>query len=135
MEALCQGNKIEKKADDVEEVDIIQPAHNGEQPPEEPNELDFEAQVKLAKKKARCERLKVTCKYCSEDFATKQTLASHLAKGICLGKGYMCLRCFKVKRTPSELQRHQSSEKKCIISKSACIKRDEKGNVNVIIER
>lgn len=61
-------------------------------------------------------------------------MESHLSKGICIGKGYMCLRCFKIKRTASELQRHQGAETKCKISDRASIRRDEHGNVNVIIK-
>lgn len=80
-------------------------------------------------------KIRHVCKYCNDSFATKQTLAAHAAKGICLGRGYMCLRCFKVKRTASELQRHQSAENKCKPSDRASVRRDEHGNVNIIIER
>ena len=75
------------------------------------------------------------CKLCGDSFATRQTLQSHFSNGVCLGKGYMCLRCFKVKRTPHELQRHQRSETKCKPSTRASVRRDENGNVNIIIKR
>lgn len=75
------------------------------------------------------------CKLCGDSFATRQTLNSHFSNGVCLGKGYMCLRCFKVKRTPHELQRHQRSETKCKPSTRASVRRDENGNVNIIIKR
>lgn len=75
------------------------------------------------------------CKLCGDSFATRQTMQSHYSNGVCLGKGYMCLRCFKVKRTPHELQRHQRSETKCKPSSRASVRRDENGNVNIVIKR
>lgn len=75
------------------------------------------------------------CNLCGDAFATRQTLQSHYSNGVCLGKGYMCLRCFKVKRTPHELQRHQRAETKCKPATRASVRRDENGNVNIIIKR
>lgn len=56
---------------------------------------------------------KWTCEFCDASLSTKQALDRHIAKGICLGKGYICLRCLRLWPTMSELNRHQASIKKC----------------------
>jgi hypothetical protein len=101
--------------------------------PTEPTEPKAQPVVG-SRKKSKKETMHV-CEFCSQSFATRLTLRAHVEKGICLGKGYMCLRCFKVKRTSSELQRHQGSDKKCKPSISASITRDEHGTVNIVIKK
>lgn len=113
-----QTNEMEQ-IDEIDEID------------DEPSEKTSEIVEPIGKGK----KPRPICKLCGASFANRQTLQSHYSKGICLGKGYMCLRCFKVKRTPHELQRHQGAEKKCKPSSSASVTRDENGNVNIVIER
>lgn len=94
---------------------------------------DVQDEVEKIRKKNR--KQVFVCEYCDNPFATKTTLHNHMSRGICLGKGYMCLRCFKVWRTPSELQRHQMADKKCKISERATVRRDEENRVHVVIEQ
>lgn len=75
------------------------------------------------------------CPLCDKSFSCKQTLDHHYDNGICLGRGYMCLRCFAMKKTPSELHRHQMSERKCKPSQKATVRKDENGNIVVIIKK
>ncbi len=72
------------------------------------------------------------CPYCPENrsgFSSKQALDKHLNKGVCLKKGYLCLRCFELWRTPSELQRHQLAQRKCKKHMSCKIQRDADDSV------
>lgn len=101
----------------------------------EPVKHTAEEEEELEKIRKKNRKQIFICDYCENPFATKTTLSNHMSKGICLGKGFMCLRCFKVWRTPSELQRHQMADKKCKISDRATIRRDTENRVHVVIEQ
>lgn len=75
------------------------------------------------------------CNWCPENhpgFSSKQAFEKHQTKGVCLKKGYLCMRCLSLWDTPHELYRHQTALRKCKKMVSAIIERDDNDNVAVI---
>jgi hypothetical protein len=71
------------------------------------------------------------CGICNRAFSSKRALRTHLGKGVCLGKGFICLRCWKLWGTASELQRHQSAKKKCKKKGGCNLTRKRDGTIEV----
>jgi hypothetical protein len=67
------------------------------------------------------------CKLCKHPFSSKRALDTHQGSGACLGKGYICLRCFKIWTTPSDLKKHQSAKRKCRNKAGCTLKRADGG--------
>jgi len=72
------------------------------------------------------------CDWCSGRMSSKQALQKHQDKGVCLKKGYLCLRCLQLWQTPSELQRHQTSQRKCKKKQTCVLQRMDDDSVKVI---
>jgi hypothetical protein len=72
------------------------------------------------------------CNWCSCYFSSKQALQKHQEKGVCMKKGYICMRCLQLWNTPSELRRHQTSQRKCKQNNYCVLQRMDDDSVRVV---
>jgi hypothetical protein len=72
------------------------------------------------------------CEWCLTEMSSKQALQKHQEKAVCMKKGYICLRCLQLWNTPSELHRHQTSQRRCKKNQTCVLQRSEDDIVRVI---
>jgi len=63
------------------------------------------------------------CHICKHFFSSKRAMEAHMDNGACLGKGFVCLRCYKMWFTQSDLKKHQSAIRKCNKRKGCTIQK------------